>query len=66
MGMRIPEYQCKIIGKPKTLPLKSKTVTVEYQVHQIEGFTRNEDGVDVPNGIEFSFLSPVRVIHEDK
>lgn len=53
-----PEYLCVIKKPARQTKLRSKTVKVPVRVIEVEGFSRNPDGTDVPNGINFKVLVP--------
>jgi hypothetical protein len=41
--------------------LKSKTVTYTFDLVKVEGFTRDEKGNDVPNGIECVMATNLKI-----
>jgi hypothetical protein len=52
------DYQCVMVEPPKRL-LKSRTMTLTGTGVRVEGFTRDANGKDIPNGIEFMLLTEV-------
>jgi hypothetical protein len=50
-------YQCKMVRPPKLRKLRSKSYRLLITFRLVEGFTRNPDGTDVPNGINFEIMN---------
>ncbi len=55
-----PTYQCVMVNPPKPKRLKSQKVELICEAVTVEGFSRDKDGNDVPNGIKATI--PTRVI----
>lgn len=53
------DYQCVIVP-PKSKRLRSRTVKLICEGITVDGFTRDDNGNDVPNGI--SFFIPKKVV----
>lgn len=51
-NMAEPEYEC-VMKLPKRTKLKSKKFRIITEQLNWEGFSRDENGKDVPNGIKF-------------